>query len=148
MIFYVDNTEASLNDKSSDLLNYAREHIGVFYVLAETFSELEEFLVKNATKLPPVWKTWNLFPETWNHDDLLKAFWESESRDEFCFMLQREGNTSLLQWIFTLAKEKYGIEQFDPSLVSVYIDIVHMSGDYAGAVEIENRYFQLSRLQL
>lgn len=63
-------------------------------------------------------------------------------------MLQREGNTSLLQWIFTLAKEKYGIEQFDPGLVSVYIDIVHMSDDYVGTVEIGNRYFQLSRLQL
>ena len=139
---YVDDTGESLSNKSSYLLNYAREHIGVFYVLAEAFSEFEEFLVKNATKLPPFWKTWNLFPKIWNHDNLLKAFWESESRDEFCIMLQREGNTSLLQWIFALAKEKYGIEQFDPSLVSVYIDIVHMSGDYVGAVEIAEQYLE------
>ena len=30
---YVDDTGESLSNKSSYLLNYAREHIGVFYVL-------------------------------------------------------------------------------------------------------------------
>lgn len=139
---YIRDTEEGLNNKSSYLLNYAREHIGVYYVLAEAFVELEQFLVKNAIQLSLFWKSWNLFPETWEHDNLLKAFWESESRDEFCIMLQREGNSSLLQWIFSLAKEKYGIEQFDHSLVSVYIDIIHMSGDYVGAVEIVEQYLE------
>ena len=77
--------------------------------MAEAFSELEEFLVKNAAKLHPFWKIWNLFPKTWNHDNLLKAFWESESRDEFCIMLQREGNTNLLSGYLRWQKKSMGL---------------------------------------
>lgn len=134
---------SALNDKDDNqsyLLTFAREHVGIYYVLAEAFTELEQFLLMHADKLSPYWKAWNLFPATWNQENLLKAFWKSEKRNQFCISLQREGNTSLLQWIFALAKDSYGIEQFEPELIAVYIDIVHMSGDYAGAVDIAEQY--------
>lgn len=107
------------NDKPAYLLDFAREHVGIYYVLAEAFTEFEQFLLMHATKLSPYWKSWNMFPAVWNQDNLLKAFLESENRNEFCISLQREGNTSLLQWIFALAKDSYGIEQFNPELVSI-----------------------------
>lgn len=136
----INSTMNIINDKQQYLLNFAREHVGMYYVLAEAFSELEQFLLTHVTKLSPYWKVWNLFSTTWNQSKLLKAFWESKNRNKFCISLQREGNTSLLQWIFTLAKDSYGIEQFDQKLISIYIDIVHISGDYVGAVEIAEQY--------
>ena len=139
---YINSTMYHQNDKPAYLLDFAREHVGIYYVLAEAFTELEQFLLMHADELSPYWKAWNMFPKAWNQDNLLKAFWKSENRNEFCSSLQREGNTSLLQWIFELVKDLYGIEQFTPELVSVYIDIVHMSGDYAGAVEIAEQYLE------
>lgn len=127
---------------SVELLNYARDHVGSYYVLAEKFVELEQFLIKHQSELNPFWKIWNMFPPTWNHKQMMETFWNSDNRNEFCISLQREGNTSLLQWVLALAKEYYGIEQFDPTLLAVYIDIVHMSGNYSGAVEIAEQYLE------
>lgn len=137
---YINDTLENQNDKSSYLLDFVKEHVGIYYVLAEAYTEFEQFLMMHVAKLSPYWKTWNLFPVEWNQDNLLKVFWESENRNEFCISLQREGNTRLLQWIFALAKKSYGIEQFGSDLVSIYIDIVHMKGDYASAVEIAEQY--------
>lgn len=136
----VEDNSFATSDLSEELLEHARDHVGTYFVVAEEFSELEQFLLAHENSLFPYWKIWNMFPMTWGHNNLLKAFWHSQNRNNFCLCLQREGNTSLLQWIFNLAKEYYGIDQFDPVLVSVYIDIVHMSGDYPGAVEIAEQY--------
>lgn len=121
---------------------YAIEKIGTYYVLSGKFDELEQFLVQNSETMDPYWNIWNMFPNAWDHSLLLKTFWNSESRNNYAQLLQREGNTSLLRWILSLAKEKYGVEQFDQCLVSIYIDIVHMSGDYEGAVEIAERFLE------
>ena len=139
---YIIDSSESNKDTSNYLLDFAREHVSMYYILSEAFAELEQFLLMQLSKLSPYWKAWNMFPADWNQENLLNAFWTAENRNEFCSLLQREGNTNLLQWIFTLAKESYGIDQFDPSMVSVYIDIVHMSGDYAGAVEIAEQYLE------
>lgn len=126
--------------QKSELESYAREHVGIYYVLSENFEELQTFLIEHQKELNPFWKSWNMFPEIWNHGHLLEAFWNSENRNDFVLYLQREGNTILLKWILKLAKENYGIEEFDQVLVSVYIDIVHMSGNYSEAVEIAEQY--------
>lgn len=138
----IDKIEGLTFGRTDSLGSYARERIGTFYVLSGKFDELEQFLLQHSNAMNPYWNIWNTFPETWDHSALLKAFWESENRNEYALALQREGNTSLLKWIFNLAKEQYGVEQFDQCLVSIYIDIVHMSGDYAGAVEIADRFLQ------
>lgn len=138
----IEESLSEANNTSAELLSYVQDHVGTYYVLAEAFGELEQFLLSHEYKLNPYWKIWNMFPSIWNHKKLLKTFWDSENRNDFCISLQREGNTRLLQWILNLAKENYGIEQFNPSLVSVYIDIVHMSGDYAGAVDIAEQYLE------
>ena len=138
----IDKIEGMTSGIIDELQSYAKERIGTFYVLSKRFDELELFLQQYANTMNPYWSVWNLFPETWNHSVLLKTFWESPNRNEYALKLQREGNTSLLIWIFNLAKEQYGVEQFDQYLVSIYIDIVHMSGDYAGAVEIASSFLQ------
>ena len=122
-----------------DLIEYLKEHIGIYYILAGEYKELEQFMIRHQNELNPYWKVWNLFPRNWDHYKLLDTFWRSENRNIFIFFLQREGDTSLLKWIFEVAKHSYGIEKFDPTMIAVYIDIVHMSGDYSGAVEIASQ---------
>lgn len=121
---------------------YIRSHVGGYYVAAEAFQELESFLLAHTSRLSPYWAVWDRFPFAWNHQRLLAAFWGSPDRDAFMRQLQQEGNTEFLLWVFGLAKEKYGIGHLERELVSIYMDIVHLSGDCPQAVEIANQYLQ------
>lgn len=136
----LEESRNSSKNNDIELFEFARIHIGSYYILAEEYVALESFLVRHEKELEPYWKSWNQFPTNWNHAELVKVFWESPNRNEFIRSLQREGNTMLLQWIFDRAKDYYGIDKFDSELLSIYIDIVHMSGDYSGAVEIADQY--------
>ncbi len=119
---------------------YAREHIGDLYVKAGEFAELEQFLIENKDELYPFWKIWFSFPKDWNHNNLLSAFWTSKSRNGFFSRLLREGDMDFLRWIIEKAKNNYGIETFDRELVTLYIEIVHLSGGCSDAVDIINEY--------
>lgn len=150
--YYVDSRKGALNlahyclDHLDD--DYAKNHIGPFYVKAETFAELECFLHENTNNLDPYWKVWNLFPEDWNNDVLLDAFWHSTGRNHFLKQLQKEGDTDFVLWVFLMAKNKYGIESFDRELISIYIDLVHLSGKYSESVELINGYLSKIPLQV
>ena len=125
---------------SLKLRSYMMSHIGNYYISAKQYLELEGFLLSHSNKLDPFWGVWNKLPETWDNARLLDAFWISQDRDRFMQRLQREGNVSFLSWIFNTAEKKYGIKKFDKELVTVYMDIVHMSGQYARAVSIADKY--------
>lgn len=152
-IYYADNRHGAMrlaqycetllrSNISTELIDYSLSHIGNFYVLAGEFSKLESFLLGHIKKLNPLWKIWNQFPEYWNHQELLNAFWHSEVRNEFIQSLQREGDTTLLLWIFKLIQKTYGIDVFDSVMILVYIDIVHMAGQYSDAVHIADQYLK------
>ncbi len=132
----VDHYGSLMNEE----ITFAKEHIGTYYILAEEYSELEQFLITHSNELNPYWKCWKCFPAFWNHKHLMEIFWSSEERNKFVYDLQREGNPELLKWIFGMAKDHYGMECFDHTLVSAYIDIVHISGNYMEAVEIAGQY--------
>lgn len=134
--------ESTCNRNGHELIKYAQNHVGQFYVLSEAYDELEQYLIIKRNDLNPYWRVWNRFPDGWEHDLLLDAFWTSPFRNDFAILLQREGNTSLLKWILSKAKNKYGISHFDNCLVSVYTDAIHISGDYRGAVEIADQLLQ------
>lgn len=137
--------EINIQDNSgkvSPWYDYIRSHVGNYYVLAEAFGELEDFLISQQHELAPYWNEWIHFPDYWNHDRLMHAFWTSPNRNSYLNHLQREGNTNLLLWILEKAKEKYGIENFERELFSIYMDIVHLSGDCPKAVDIANNYLQ------
>lgn len=119
---------------------YIENHIAGFFVASGEFLELEAFLLEHAEVLSPYWLSWYEFPSTWNHDKLTVAFWTSTSRNKFVDQLQHEGNTKLLTWILNNVVDVYGIETLDRHLISVYMDIVHMSGKYLAAVDIADRY--------
>ncbi len=125
---------------NSELKAFVDEHIGEYYILSEEFGELQDFLLSTKETLYPYWKVWKDFPDSWDNEELLDAFWNSANRNSYLSTLQREGNTNYLSWLFEIIKEKYGIETFDRELVSVYMDIVHLSGDYQQAVEIATQY--------
>lgn len=125
---------------SSELQEYMISHVGYYYVSAKHFVELEEFLLSHSQRLDPFWRIWCQFPETWDNTRLLDAFWASNDRDVFLRKLQREGNVNFLSWIFEIAAYRYGIKAFNKELVTVYMDIVHMSGQYAKAVSIADQY--------
>lgn len=142
--YYVDAKKGAL-----DLANYckehledvyARNHIGAFYILAEAYTELEDFLMNNHQELNPYWKIWNKFPREWNNDALLNIFWNSANRNSFLSQLQKEGDSEFVLWIFSMAKDKYGIDSFDRELISIYIDLVHLSGKYSESVDLINSY--------
>lgn len=125
---------------SPELREYMMSHIGNYYISAKRFTELEVFLLSHSNELDPFWRIWNRFPETWDNTRMLDVFWTSTDRDTFLQRLQREGNVSFLSWIFDIAAQKYGVKEFGKELVTVYMDIVHMSGQYARAVSIADQY--------
>lgn len=120
--------------------DYIRAHVAGYYILAKAYIELEDFMISRQHELSPYWYEWNQFPDYWNHDRLLSVFWTSPDRDGFLNLLQREGNTGLLLWIFERAKEKYGIDKFGREMFSIYMDIVHLSGDCRKAVEMADGF--------
>lgn len=122
------------------LVQFMKSHVGAFYVTSEQYADLESFLLTRQEELSPYWLVWSQFPQNWNHEILLSFFWQSPCRDQFLYRLQREGNTKFLLWIFDRAKETYGIESLGRNLISVYMDVVHMSGNYSAAVDLANQY--------
>ena len=140
--FCRDRIDSSFHDGSISpaLQEYMITHIGYYYVSAKHFAELEEFLLSHKQRLDPFWRIWRQFPETWDNTRMLDAFWASNDRDEFLRKLQREGNVNFLSWIFEMAVNRYGIKEFSKELISIYMDIVHISGQYAKAVNIADQY--------
>ena len=123
-----------------NLLEYIKRHIGTYYAISAQYSELESFLVSHKNELDPYWMIWQEFPSYWDNSALLSNFWNSTSRNAFMRKLQREGNTRFLLWIFDCADEAYGISNFDRDMIAIYIDMVHLSGDYSKAVTIADKY--------
>lgn len=122
--------------------DYVRGHVGAYYIACGEYAELEAFLCAHNEVPDPYWRVWNQFPESWDQDVLLRAFWASGRRNSFLRRLQREGSVDFLLWIFDLAEKKYGITEFDREFVSVYMDMVHMSGQYARSVDIADQYLK------
>lgn len=135
---FINSTLDDKNDKPAYLLDFAREHVCVYYVLAEAFSELEQFLLTNVTKLSPYWKAWSLFPVTWNQGNLLKAFWDSENCNNFCVSLQREGNTSLLRYPFLLTVNE--AREYSNQCVQIKTGVTKGLGKYAWWLCQDKRY--------
>ncbi|MBO7571237.1 MAG: toll/interleukin-1 receptor domain-containing protein [Bacteroidales bacterium] len=134
-----ENAKITYNDA---IFLYVKEHIGIYYVVAERYNELEEFLIQHNCELDPYWNIWNKFPQTWNHTALLNAFLKSDQRHSFLRKLQREGNVTFLYWIFDIIDKKLCYNDFDKEYVSIYMDVVHMSGNYSKAVDIAEKYLQ------
>ena len=124
------------------LEGYVRGHVGGYYISCEQFAELEDFLCAHKEEPDPYWRVWNRFPEDWDQAKLLDAFWTSGQRSAFLRRLQREGSVDFPLWILQLAEKEYGITEFDRELVSIYMDMVHMSGQYARAVDIADQYLK------
>jgi len=123
-----------------ELLNkYIQEHIGSYYIESENYEELESFMMETKG-LDPYWRVWQQFPPYWNHSDLAKVFWKSSDRNTFIRTLQREGSVDFLIWIFSILERELGIQNFEHELLAVYMDMVHMSGDYKKAVKIAEQF--------
>lgn len=139
---YIENDFEFTDSANYDgtIREFIRNHVGAYYIVSEHFKELEDFLLSHKSDLDPYWTVWSQFPQSWDNTALLDGFWTSVSRNAFLKKLQREGNTAFLLWIFDIAKDKYGIKDFDKELISVYMDIVHLSGEYSKAVEIADQY--------
>lgn len=132
----------STSEHCDSLRNYIRTHIGNYFVVSEQYAELDAFLSHHNAELDPYWRIWNQFPPSWDHAALLDCFWNSDVRNAFLHRLQREGNVTFLLWIYDIVEKKYGVAEFDEELISVYMDIVHMSGEYAKAVYISDQYLK------
>ena len=131
-----------------DLRKYVKTHVSSYYISSAHYFELEEFLCNHSEELDPFWRIWNQFPPTWDHLTLLNSFWKSHARNTFLRTLQREGNASYLLWFFNLAEQELGIKAFDKELISVYMDIVHISGEYKKAVLIAEQYLNGNESEL
>lgn len=152
--FYIDHKEGALRlarycraivdngPKAHDglLYDYVVCHVGSYYIASGQYGELEQFLLEHVNELDPYWIVWNQFPPTWDHSALLAGFWSSRNRLHYLKKLQREGNVTFLNWLFGVAESLYNVSDFDEKLVSIYMDIVHMSGQYAKAVDIADQY--------
>lgn len=122
------------------LRTYVKTHVSGYYLSSTHYFELEEFLRNHSEELDPYWRIWNQFPTTWDNSTLLNSFWTSSSRNTFLRTLQREGNAVYLLGFFNLAEKELGIKTFDKELISIYMDIVHISGEYEKAVFIAEQY--------
>lgn len=122
-----------------DMQEYIKNHVGEYYIESEQYNELETFLSETYF-LEPYWRAWQYFPSWWDHSILVDKFWQAKDRNNFIKRLQREGNVDFLIWILNILESKQGICNFDQELISVYMDMVHMSGNYKKAVKIADHY--------
>ena len=138
-----ENLLSSYSNEHGELLDqYIKQHVCLYYTISGRFDLLESFMLSESDNLDLYWLLWNKFPDNWNHKNLFATFWNSASRNLFLKNLQREGNTELLLWILDRAKKRYGVKHFDRDMVSIYVDITHLSGEYVKAVDIARRYLK------
>lgn len=152
--YYVDYRLGALNlarcckeivdvgDRNIDscLESFAQGHVGDYYAKSERFDELEQFLLSHHEELGPFWIVWSKFPTDWDNTCLLDGLWTSPARNSFLKGLQREGDVNYLYWLFGVIETRYEVNQFDREMLSIYMDIVHMSGGYEKAVGIADEY--------
>lgn len=140
---YIENDASiSMNPlhNSAGLSSFVKNHVGQYYKIAGKFDELEHFMIGHVNEPDPFWRVWKDFPDDWDNSALLNVFWNAKGRNEFLRKLQREGSVSFLRWILDIAVDKYSIKGLDKELIEIYMDIVHMSGEYAKAVSIAEQY--------
>ena len=65
---------------------------------------------------------------------------------KYLLELQRQGEQQMILNAISQLKDRYGISGLGIDLLNVYVDAVHLGGDYKGAVAICERY--LSRYQI
>ena len=131
----------------SSLSDYIDKHIGILFVKARKFRELEDFLIRHTDKMDPYWRIWNRDSslEGWDQSKLLDYFWSEGTGDRtaaFLAKLKKEGNTDLLLWILNMTSEKKGFAFFDDNLMDIYIDIEHLAGNFKKAVDLADRYLE------
>ena len=143
----IEKSASNPNLYDPRLVQYLCAHVGTYFIEAQRYVELEEFLLSQSCTLYPYWNIWKRFPSDWDHSRLLAALWNSDGRDQYLQTLQREGNTEHICWVFEQAIQNYGIDKFNRNLISIYIDTVHLSGSYIKAVEIADDYLRGFSLQ-
>ena len=107
---------------------------------AGLWSEFEAFLLEEDTPLLPYWRGLSLFPPGYDTAALDERLWNHPDRHRFFEALQRSGERSLLAEVLERFVASRGIASLDIYALNLFVDIVHLGGDYQRAVALCDSY--------
>ncbi len=144
-IGYLPDPSILIQKPSTDLdvlSHYKKTNLINFFILSNLWEELEEFLIEKDTPLYPYWSALIRFPKGWKYSILISRLWDDKTKIQFLEQQQRWGEQKYVETIMQLFVEHYGISAFDIQTLNIYIDIIHLGGNYPNAVEQCDKYLK------
>lgn len=118
-----------------DYENYfIQTHIINTYIYLEQWKELEQFLLEQDTPLFPYWCCVNLFPDSWEKSKLVDRLWCDINLEDFLETQQRRSERRFIEAVVGWMIERFGIDKLKTKIFNIYIDMIHVSGNYRKAV--------------
>lgn len=118
-----------------DYENYfIQTHIINAYIYLEQWRDLERFLLEQDTPLFPYWCCVNLFPDSWEKSKLVDRLWSDVNLEDFLETQQRRSERRFIEAVVGWMIERFGIDKLKTKIFNIYIDMIHVSGNYRKAV--------------
>ena len=110
------------------------------FLRASLWDEYRDFLLEPDTPLKPYWRALERFPADYDFTALTDRLWADPQRLAFFVSLQRTGESQFISALIDRFVVLYGLERLDVQTLNIYINIVHLGGDYPGAVALCEKY--------
>lgn len=120
--------------------DYIKNKMHEFFIHAEHWDQYRDFLLEHDTPLMPYWSALKQFPSNYNYSSLINRLWSDPHRFYFFETLQRLGESQFILMLIEKYIKINGLEKLDIRTLNIYIDIVHLSGDYEHAVILCDSY--------
>ncbi|MDR0908717.1 MAG: toll/interleukin-1 receptor domain-containing protein [Spirochaetaceae bacterium] len=122
-------------------LYYYQHNIMQFYMNSKDVSATESFLLEVQNPLRVYFDNIDrYFSNTYKYEKIIKRIWDANDKNAFLTEQQEKGNTRLLLFIFDKSANIIGLEKFTHREIEIYMDIVHLGGQYEEAVKISEKY--------
>ena len=128
------------DSKEKYFSNYICEHICGLFIDTGKFDELVCFLIQNEVPLFPYFLVLEKLPSSVNISPALEYLWNHKLFIEFLRRIQSEGRVKTLKFFFRQFLQTKDIEEFNADVFEIYIDTIHLSGDYERAVGDYEKY--------
>lgn len=121
--------------KANALEKCLERQIGAYFASGERWAELEAFLLDERTPLLPYWTEAARFPIDWPFDRLAQRLADDDETLDFFLSLQSSGDTFLALRLFDALESNGGVADLGMEILHIYLDLLHLSGEYKTAVE-------------
>ncbi len=122
------------------LLKFAERHLAAYHLGSGNLDRLEAFLLSPDTPFLPYWMVLAELPAARDLTPLVKRLSVDPDSVSYFRHLQRTGDISLAVGLLEQMSVERGVAALSRDHFKVFTDLVHLSGEYARAVKLNEDY--------